>query len=208
MATAEVRKALAVTAAVYDRKLMPEAIQLILSDLEGYPPEAILSALTRCRKELRTFPTVADIVARIDDTRPGPEEAWAMIPKSESETVVWTGEMRDAFDAVRSLMDDDMIAARMAFLETYRKLVSEARANGTNPRWQVSMGHDPNQRERAIRKAVTQGRLTQEYAAKLLPDQIEDSRELLPAPLTEEQKASLLEVRKFLQDFSKDREFP
>lgn len=170
MANAEVAKALGMTAAMYDRRMPPEAAQLFADDLDGFPPALVLASLARCRKELRTFPTVADIIARIDDSRPGPEEAWAMVPKDESASIVWTPEMRDAFAVARPLIGQDDVAARMAFLESYRKLCSEARSVGAPATWEPSLGHNPAGRVHALTVAVEKGRLTQSHAQALLPD--------------------------------------
>lgn len=202
MTDADVRKALAATAAIYDRRLSADAVQLILEDLAGYPVPALLMALARCRKELRTFPTVADIVARIDDGRPGPEEAWAMVPKSEAESVVWTTEVRDAFAAARPLIDEDPIAARMTFLEVYRKLLAEARAAKKPPRWEPSLGLDAMARERVLRKALDQGRLTHEQAGQYLPDLSQASAPVLTGP-TEDEADRRAEIADFLNSLRK-----
>lgn len=130
-----------------------------------------MAALTRCRREIRTRLTVADIVARIDDGRPGPEEAWAHVAPmlgDESATIVWTEEEKLAFFAC-SALNDNPIAARMTFLETYRKAALEARSEGSPVRWQHSLGHNAAGREAALLDATTRGRLSLTHVMGLLP---------------------------------------
>lgn len=183
-------EAVIATAEIYGRQMSRMAAEMLLEDLSGFPAEAILSALSRCRKELRTFPTVADILARIEDGRPGVEEAWAMIPKDERDSVVWTGEMSEAFGAIRVLLDSDAVAARMAFKEAYLKLLADARATRKPAKWSVSLGFDKRGREAALRDAVVKGRLSLDYVQAVDPEfQLEapkrqaigfDVRNLLP----------------------------
>lgn len=166
-------KALGVLLQVFQRQMSPDDAKILVqeyaSDLADFPEPSVLEAIRRCRRELRTFPTIADIVARVNDGRPGAEEAWALIPKDESESGVWTEEMREAFNVCRPLLDEDPIAARMAFRETYNKLIAEARSSGAPAQWQVTLGHDFSGRAPAILEAVRLGRLTHEHAVQLIP---------------------------------------
>jgi hypothetical protein len=147
-----------------------ETVLVYAADLADYPEPQILDALSRCRRELRTFPTIADVLARIDDQRPGAEEAWAMIPKDEEGSVVWTEEMRDAYAIARQLMADDPVAARMAFREAYLRLVAEARAKRRPTVWVPSLGLNRDGRTYALQAAVQARRITAARAALLLPD--------------------------------------
>lgn len=158
------------TSELYGRNLSAVAAELFLSDLSFYPEDQILTALAKCRRELRTFPTVADVLQRMSDGRPGVEEAWALLPKSEDESCVWTTEMAEAFNLVRGIMTSDPVGARMAFKETYSRILTQARENHTQINWQVSLGHDRHQREACLRTAVVQGRISETQAQDLLPD--------------------------------------
>ncbi|MDR6421318.1 hypothetical protein J2801_003606 [Paraburkholderia phenoliruptrix] len=143
---------------------------MFVADLAGFSDGAVLKALSRCRREVRGVLTVSDVVSRIDDGRPGPEEAWAMLPRDEDTTVVWTDEMRAAWAIARPMLEaDEDIPARMAFKEAYVKAVSEARENRTAVQWQVSLGHDRDGREQALKRAVELGRLSSDQARKLIP---------------------------------------
>lgn len=133
-----------------------------------------LDAHLRDPQRGRFFPVPADVVAQIEgaaahDGRPGAEEAWAMMPTSESESVVWTEEMAEAFGVVGHLMHSDAVAARMSFKQVYQRLVSEARASGRTVRWTACLGDDSAQHELALASAVRAGRLTQAQANYSLP---------------------------------------
>lgn len=62
---ADVVRALLVSAELYQREFSEAAARLLVEDLAEFPPGAVLQALSRCRKELRTFPTVSEIAGRI-----------------------------------------------------------------------------------------------------------------------------------------------
>ena len=166
----KLHEALAGTYAVIGQPLTDAQLAILTEDLEAYPLPDVMAALTRCRKELRKV-TLVDILDRLPQSHPGPEEAWSIVSsgmRDESSTIVWTEEMRHAFGIAHAIADDP-VAARMAFKEQYAILRSEARAVGEKPKWSVSLGSDRAGRELAITEGVKQGRLTVEYAQKLLP---------------------------------------
>lgn len=141
--------------------------------LKTWPDDVARAVVNRCADTMKFRPSRAELLSTLQasDGRPGAEEAWAMVPKSEAETAVWTQEMAYAAGAAQPLIDaGDLIAARMAFKESYTSLVAEARANGTPVEWQVTLGFDPNGREGPIRDAITKGRISQGIAARYLPD--------------------------------------
>lgn len=163
-------KAIAVTAELTGTELSLDAVKMMINDLSAYPEQQVLDALVRCRRELRSRLTLADVISRIDDGRPGPESAWAMIPKNEFGSVVWTNEMAEAFGvAYRLIEDGDTVQARMAFIEAYRDRCSKARDEGMPVKWLPSLGHDPHGREHVLMEAVEKGRLTSDHAKRLLP---------------------------------------
>jgi hypothetical protein len=156
----ELIKAVAVTAELCGRTFSPEAAKVFVDDLKRYPTQAILAALTRCRREVRGALTIADVISRIDDGRPGVEEAWALLPRGEEATVVLSDEMFQAWGIVRTMIGSgEDVAARMAFKETYLKLVAAARDDGRPVHWTVSGGTNKEEREQVIRQAVEKGQL-------------------------------------------------
>jgi hypothetical protein len=172
------------TAELCGQPLSKMALAVLVMDLDGYPPQQVIGALRLCRREHRGRLTAEAIVSRLDDGRPGVEEAWSMIPHSEAGSVVWTDEMATAFGAASPLLAmGDHIAARMAFREVYQAAVSRARDARTPPVWRPSLGWDVAGRETALREAVEKGRLSAEQATALLPPgRFDGGGSALPAP--------------------------
>jgi hypothetical protein len=167
---AEVIKALRVTAEVCGSVYSEEAVKVFVADLSVYPCQQVLGALRRCRREVKGRLTPADVIQRLDDGRPGPEEAWAMMPSGEAETVVWTQEMSQAWGVAQPMIaTGERVAARMAFKETYVKLVALARERAEPAQWTASLGTDPEQRDLVVREFVKKGLLPAQHAALLLP---------------------------------------
>lgn len=163
----EVLQALAVTAEITGTQLSEGAARVFAGDLSRYPVDQVLGALTRCRREVKGRLTVADVIGRLDDGRPTPDEAWAMLPQDEATTAVITQEMAEAWGIARDA--GDRVSARMAFLAAYRRIVQEARDSGAKVKWFPSLGTDPRGREFAIAEAVRLGRLSAPHGQALLP---------------------------------------
>lgn len=180
-------QAIAVTAELTNTELSAAAARVLADDLARYPEAQVLGALVRCRKELKGRMSPADIITRLADGRPGAEEAWAMIPRDEMGSVVWTEEMREAYGVAAPLIaENEPITARMAFLERYRALVQAARDAGVPVRWTASLGYDTRGRERVLLEAVEQGKLPREHAMMLLPNRDTAATEKLATPLLED----------------------
>lgn len=167
----KIREAITGLAELHSKPLSNKAAAIFERALAGYPENEILKALTRCLKDLPKFPTVADVISRVEDGHPGPDEAWGMIPKTEQESGVWTDEMREAyFSSAYALVDHDPIAARMAFKESYGRILSAARGRKKKAKWEISLGHDPRGRQAAARIAVDRGYLPVASVSYLLED--------------------------------------
>lgn len=165
-------QAIAVTAELTGTMLSQTAAHVMAHDLARYPEHQIMSALTRCRREVRSRLTIADVLTRIDDGRPGVEEAWANVSAAlgdENVTVVWTEEEAEAF-WVANALSEDPIAARMAFKEAYLKSIQRARDDGRQVKWSACLGHSGAGRESVLIDAARQGKLPKPYVAGLLPD--------------------------------------
>lgn len=195
MSRVDIVKAIAATTELCGgRPLSLAAAALFVDDLAAFPEHQVMAALTRCRKEIEGKPlTVAAVVSRIDDGRPGPQEAWAMMPIDEASSVVWTEEMCQAWAVAMPLLDGrGNVAARMAFLEAYTKAITAARDQRRPPKWTPSLGHDQHGRERALRTAVEKGRIAITHASTLIPR--------LEAPSQQAQQLlAQLEVRRIPQ---------
>ena len=170
MPSSELLQAVAVTAELCGRTFSEGAARMFVEDLARFPEPAVLQALTRCRREVKGILTVQDVVSRLDDGRPGPEEAWAQMPFDEAQSVVWTAEMAHAFGVALPLLEEgDKVAARMAFKEAYTRLVSRARDDGLAVSWTPSLGYDKNGRDAVLKEAVAKGRLTYDHAQSIAP---------------------------------------
>lgn len=167
----EILKAVAVTAELTGTEITEMAAKVFAMDLAEYPKAAVMTALTRCRRELKGRLTLADVLNRVAemDGRPSADEAWAMMPMDEAATVVWTDEMAAAWGVALPMVDTDKVAARMAFKAAYQKGVDEARQTLRPVKWRASLGHDKAGREPVIRQSVQQGRLSRDQALKHLP---------------------------------------
>lgn len=170
----EILKAIAITAEMTQTEFSKPALMAMVQELSAYNEADVLNALRRCYREIKSRLTLADIIERIElaDGRPKADEAWSisMRANDESETVVWTNEMQIAFNQVRPQLEmGDEIGARMAFKDTYNRLVSEARSNKTKVSWTASLGWDAERRQPVLEKAVAQGLLPGSFAAALIP---------------------------------------
>lgn len=164
-------KTLAVVVEVTGTELSSAAAQMIVAQLGNYPAKAVLLALERCALECRFKLTLADIVSRLVDGRPGAEEAWAAFPKREEDAGVVTDEMSAAWGVAASLYASDQIACRMAFKEAYTREVQAARTSGRVVVWAISPGFDKSATEAAAIEALRKGLVPEAHALRfILPE--------------------------------------
>lgn len=164
-------EALCVMAELTGTEWSKPTIRVIEHELSAYPEPDVLLAIRRCQSELKHRVSLADILDRLPNQRPGVEEAWGLITQvmnNEQASICWTDEMRQAY-GVAAPLADDLVAARMAFKECYSKLVSQARAMRKPISWSVSLGWDKSLRAECVREAERRNLISQEYASKLLP---------------------------------------
>ena len=185
------------TAEYYERKLTPAVVGMYWAGLRDVSMSVFRAALNAHMNDSQGgqfMPKMADIrkaieSAAVNDGRPGPEEAWAMVPRDEAWTVVWTEEVAEAWGVAQPLLRErDPVAARMAFKESYVRIVQRARAEGNPVRWIASLGFDPNERAAVLAREVESGRLSLDYVARIAP-QIERSTQGMQ--LIERAKAAL-----------------
>lgn len=159
------------TAELLGQQLSPIAAAMLAEDLGCYSRQVLERALARVRTEHTGRLTPKAILDRIDEAmgRPAAVEAWAIASQAldERATVVWTGEMADAWNvALPVAATGDMIGARFAFVAAYERLVRAAREERRLPEVTVSIGWDAALRDAAIDKAVQLGYLAPAVAAK------------------------------------------
>lgn len=164
----QVAKALIVTAEVMGHELSPMAAKAMTKALAGNDLPVVYEALRRCQHELSGRLSLAKVLERIPGGHLGADEAWALCPRSESATVVWTDQIAAAFGAARPLLEEgDQVAARMAFKDAYAREMAACRHQPAQ--WAVSAGHDVAGRVAAVTAAVELGRLPPARATHYLP---------------------------------------
>lgn len=152
------------------------------SILAPYPWPLVERALNEHARTCKFFPRPADIVQCLEamDGRPAPDEAWAMAVQATNEaaTVVWCREIATAWGITLPVLESgDQVAARRTFLDTYARLLAEARRTLTPAHWSASLGHDAAGRQLAIDAAVTAGRLPRGEARRLLGPPLKPGQE-------------------------------
>jgi hypothetical protein len=192
-------------------------LRLWWNALVNYPVDIIIKCLDYHVKHSKFLPKPADIIEIITtrDGRPSVEEAWSLcqIAVDENETIVWSEEMASAWGIALPIVDSgDKVGARMAFKEYYVRLVQIARDNGLQVKWSVSLGHDAERRNEAIKQAADKNLISFDTASKhLIEDMTADGVavvKLLNGPKTdadivpEEHKERMAEMRKQLKDGS------
>ena len=151
-----------------------DVLRLWWSALCRYELQAVRAALSQYTMRGKFAPVPADILEILDkafpDGRPGPDEAWSMVPRDEATSAVLNDEIGEAMQAARPLLNEgDQIAARMAFKEAYTRIVDRNKLAGLKPKWFPSLGHDPEGREHVLNDAVAKGLLSSDQVAGLLP---------------------------------------
>ena len=178
---------------------------MFFAAMAGYSLPAVRAALSaHCldRVRGRFTPKPADLIEQIEiaaekDGRPGSEEAWAiaLTSRDEADTVVWTVETAEAFALCQPVLQmGDEVGARMAFKESYARIVAAARAVRRPAQWAASLGWDIAKRTAVLSRAATSGLLAAPAVAGLLPAPI---GEAMP---NAEARAQIARIRKMLAD--------
>lgn len=194
------RKLLSGTMELYNRMVSDDAARLWWASLAKYEFQEIRRAFSEyvTGPDGRFPPVPATIIERLGTGLPKfpePNEAWAIGLKSTDEalTVCWTDEIAQAMGSAQPILQrGDEVGGRMAFIETYKRLVGEAKAAGRAPRWSMSYGDDPHMRIEAERQAQKAGLLPAPKPAaerlegpKLTPEQIQANKDRLAGMMRE-----------------------
>lgn len=183
---------LTILAEAFGETLTEQRQEIYCGGLVDIRQNQLQIAFRRARYELKWFPKLAELRTLSgalsdapNDGRPGPEEAWARMPKGEhmeDDSVVWCEEERAAYSACRSLLlDGDQIGARMAFKERYERELAEARSHERPVRWTMSAGYDTGHRLSTLASAVQENRLSLASALNFVPgDRLNEFAMMLP----------------------------
>ena len=167
--------------------------------LQRYELLQVSGALNALMRQSKFFPKPAEIIELIEGQWHGADEAWALMPKDERDTAAVTPAMMTAWGVAAELYrGGDEIGARMAFKSAYSRAVSEARSRGESEVWQLSIGHDSDKREPAIRRAVDLKQITSEIARQYIADIPEKDGGVIAGLLTGKVKPE--EVDEILQE--------
>ena len=167
------------------------AITLAFTILQKYDIDTVKKALGAHLSNPRTGkfqPKPADVIEQIqkvlhNDGRPEANEAWAIAITSfdESATVILNDDISAALELCSHIYSDgDKTGARMAFKESYEKVVAKARDEMKPLKWWPSLGHDKHSRESVLNDAVEKGLLPASQVNGILPKPItQDGQKLL-----------------------------
>lgn len=206
-------------AGMYGKSMSPIQKAMYFRQLSRFTLAAVQAALDSHMSDEsrgRWMPVPADLISRLTgslvaDGRPTADEAWANAfnARNEEFTVVWTAESRAAFFKVTGLLGaGDRVAARVAFVDYYNRLVAEARSKGEPVTWEVSAGTDREQRESIIAESIASGLLTHSRASAALPSPKIDPAPLLLAEIGAEadsdaQRAAAHHLRRYLDSLNR-----
>lgn len=172
-----VRLALAITATaeILGHEITPAAIEMMARDLCEYPARQVADALKACRRELKGRLTLAAILERITelDGHPEPNEAWAIALRAcdERQSVGMTRQISAALYAAGPVLSTgDKVGARMAFLDAYKRELSQVRQDKQPAGWFVSSGWDAQGRVDEIERMASAGLIQQEERQRLLTE--------------------------------------
>tara|TARA_R110002126_G_scaffold1757_1_gene10541 strand:+ start:3491 stop:4165 length:675 start_codon:yes stop_codon:yes gene_type:complete len=117
----------------FGKPLDADSLDLWLGLLMKYEFVDVTEALTKYFAQCTDAPAPADIIEILNGTLgyPSPEEAWNLLPKDERSGGYVNQQMMDAWAICDDSMSrNDMIGARMAFIECYRKSCNKAKLEG------------------------------------------------------------------------------
>jgi len=149
--------------------------------LEGYDFAAVEKAFFSHFSESKFFPTPADIIGNMptDSSRhPAENEAWgiALLALDDNRSVIYTEQIAVSIAAARHLFNaGDLIAARMAFKDAYRRNVQVA----PNPVWLFSQGYDRTERAEVALKAHSMGIIGESLVLELVANYVPKDPRLL-----------------------------
>lgn len=146
---------------LYDKNIKPERVSVYWEALKHRTLNDIKTAINRHVQDAergRFFPLPADISHQLPkelNAWLNANEAWAACPKDEIQSSAMCDEMSQALFIAKDLINmGDMVAARMAFIEHYNRLMGAAKSEGRNPVWFPSYGMDKELRYNADREVV------------------------------------------------------
>lgn len=198
-ASVDLLEDLRVTLEICDRVLSDRAQFVFVEALQGYPEAQVMAALARCRKEFKGTLTPRDVIDRLDDGRPSADEAWAMVPKNERDSAIWSDEMAHGWSiAEPAWMNGDRVGAHRAFRDAYTDAVYRNRDQRRPTNWTVTLGDDRQQAFNVIQHGLRCNKLSITAAMRAVPDldHINTKQVLLAIAAPQEQQGVRIGVAK------------
>jgi len=175
------------TADLYSKNIPSERVSVYWEALKHRTLHDIKTAINRHIQDAdrgRFFPLPADVSAQLPNELNAwlnANEAWAACPKDEDQSSAMCDEMSQALFIAQDLINmGDMIAARMAFIEYYNRLMEAAKSEGRKPEWFPSYGFDKEMRYLADRQVIERINLALPHDQNLALPQ--DQKLALPEP--------------------------
>lgn len=157
----------------HDTEISESRAAMIESDLRNYSLEEVNEAWKKYRSvpANNKMPTAAQLKSLIPDGHPSAQESFAMLPRDENSSVIWSDEMRFAYAACEQLIKEgNLTAAFFAYKDEYERLVQESRSHRNKPKWSQSFGDNKSGREAALVVAVEKKRISLDHACKIYPE--------------------------------------
>ena len=151
------------------KEVTPEVFEIWWNVLGEYSMDQVTAALSVHVKTNKFAPAPADIIGLIPDNLNylPPEEAWNRVPKSEWEGAFVCDEMMQAAAAASSSLENgNHVAARMAFLESYKSLVANAKLHKKPAKYWFSA---PSLGSQEVREQVKELALIEARDRNLIP---------------------------------------
>ena len=149
------------TADLFGKTIPNERVSVYWEALKHRTLTDIKTAINRHVQDAdrgRFFPLPSDISHQLPNELNAwlsANEAWAACPKDENSSAAMCDEMSQSLFVAQDLINmGDMIAARMAFIEYYNRLMEAAKSEGRKPIWFTSYGMDKELRYNADREIV------------------------------------------------------
>lgn len=140
---------------------------MFFEDLERYPLDLIRAALSAHRSDPAVgqyTPSPAHIIAQIEKRRTvtwlSADEAWAQVPKLESQPGLLNDVSAAALAVAAPLLaDGEDMAARMAFKAAYTRLMEKAKLERRGPKYWLSPGGTMEEQAAVVEEGRRQGLL-------------------------------------------------
>lgn len=180
-------KILSETQEYYDKSVSQASANIYWNALAEVSLEDYKNAMSLHIRTSKFMPKVADILEAIPDRSgwPDPEEAWNALPKSEYEGGYVNQAMGVAMGAsMDSVERGDMVAGRMAFIESYKSEVAKHKRNGERPNWwPMYPSYGTHEQKNQIKQQML---LTARDKEWISIENFNDANRLLEAPIKED----------------------